>query len=156
MVEKSVFYQNMQVCSDIGALHFCEPLPCNCYSCETLGAQRSNFAWKLKPALRYAWNHWELLGTTGNHWELLGITRCYWEPLGTTGNQCVSARVSWTKMQHREWVGNRLLAMEVSQAGAADRPSLQWAGGWILNSSWSPLTRPELKPTGCPVGSAHC
>ena len=64
---------------------------------------------------------YELQGSIGNHWELLGITRSYWEPLGTTGNQCVSARVSWTKMQHREWVGNRLLAMEVSQAGAADR-----------------------------------
>ena len=92
---------------------------------------------------------YELQGSIGNHWELLGTTGNYWEPLRTPGNQC--AGVSWTKMQRREWVGKRLLAMEVSQAGAADRPSLQWAGGWILNSSWSPLTRPELKPTGCPL-----
>ena len=114
---QGVSRSRMQVCSDIGVLHFCDPLLCNCYSCKTLGAQRSNYAWKLKPALRYSMNYKDLLGTTGN----------YWEPLRTPGNQC--AGVSWTKMQRREWVGNRLLAMEVSQAGAADRPSLQWAGG---------------------------
>ena len=74
MVEKSVFYQNMQVCSDIAwSIAFLRTPPLQ------LLLLRDSRCTEVKLRLEAetcSAIHWELLGTTGNHWE----------PLGTTGN----------------------------------------------------------------------
>ena len=59
-------------------------LPCNCFCCNTLSTERSNYAWKLKRALlRYQWEH------------------CSAIPVGTLRYQSGKTQLQWTEMQRR-------------------------------------------------------